>query len=615
MMQAEKVHKRNDRNVEIYKAFFIPIILLLGVVPLIARLKVVEADTATQSILQSEQVLDFFSQYKSIAIVAIGVIMLFILMLSIGWEEIKKSKVMWVYYGGLAIYLGMSGLSAYFAEHREIAIWGMADRAEGLVVILCYGVIMFYTIYMVNKEADYKYMIIPLMILVLITGIIGFFQYIGHDLLLETNLGKYLLIPEEYATVRDSVQSQYESERIYGTMYHYNYIGSFTAMMVPMFIVLAAFTKEKKYRIVLMITFLVSTFLLLGSTSRAGLIGVACSVVVFLIIFWKKVLKNIKTIAIGLGLVVVFIVVLNIWSKGSIFARIPTLVNDIKGIIMPVSSEFDYKDSLPVRNIQTVGNTIELELQDSELMIEATSENLNFKDGEGNVVEFTYGDEGYTSVDERYKGLIFSNQRVGTDITNDYVVISYNGLGLWIVEVNTPKGAYLVDVNQYQPLTLDNPETFGFRGKEKLGSARGYIWSRSLPMLKDTIWIGYGPDNYPLKFPQNDFFGKWYAYGTPYMIVDKPHNLYLQIALNQGVIALLAFLVVVMLYIVQSIKLYALKEDYSMKEMMGSACLLAVVGYLGAGMFNDSVVSVAPIFWVILGFGIATNYLMSYERI
>lgn len=612
-MQTERVLQRNDRNIEIYKIFFMPIILLLGVVPLITRLKVMEADEATQSILQSEQVLDFFSQYKSIAIVALGGIMLFILILSMGWEEMKRSKVMWVYYGGIAIYLGLSAISTFCSEYRDIAVWGMADRAEGLMVILGYAIMWFYTLYMVNKEADYKYMVVPLMILVFITGIIGFFQYIGNDLLLETDLGKTLLIPQEYASVRDSVKGQYESERIHGTMYHYNYMGSFTAMMVPMFIVLAAFTKEMKCRIACGIAFLVSTFLLFGSTSRAGLIGVGCSLIVFLIIFANKVFKNIKVIAIGIMAMVIFIFALNIWSGGSIFARIPTLINDIKAIVMPVSSDFDYKDSLPARNIETVENTIEIELQDSKLIVHATPEILYFTDEMGNEVEFTYGEEGYETQDERYKGFVFSNQRVGSGITKDYVVISYEGLGLWIVEVNTEQGAYLVDVNTYEPLELDHPETFGFRGKEKLGSARGYIWSRSLPMLKDTLLIGYGPDNYPLHFPQNDFFGKWYAYGTPYMIVDKPHNLYLQIALNQGVVALIAFLVVMILYIVQSIKLYACKEAYSIKEIMGSACLVAVVGYLGAGLFNDSVVSVAPIFWVILAFGMATNYLMKYE--
>ena len=33
--------------------------------------------------------------------------------------------------------------------------------------------------------------------------------------------------------------------------------------------------------------------------------------------------------------------------------------------------------------------------------------------------------------------------------------------------------------------------------------------------------------------------------------------------------------------------------------------LCAVVGYLATGMFNDSITSIAPIFWTLLGIGIA----------
>ena len=166
----------------------------------------------------------------------------------------------------------------------------------------------------------------------------------------------------------------------------------------------------------------------------------------------------------------------------------------------------------------------------------------------------------------------------------------------------------------YQEEEWQEPERIGFYGKERLGSARGYIWARSLPLLKETLLLGYGPDTYALHFPQDDYLGKWYAYGTTSIVVDKPHNLYLQIALNQGVIALIGFLILVGAYIVRSMKLYAFRDGYSRFDIMGIAILLGIVGYLGAGVFNDSVVSVAPIFWILLGAGMAINFLIGKER-
>ena len=54
-------------------------------------------------------------------------------------------------------------------------------------------------------------------------------------------------------------------------------------------------------------------------------------------------------------------------------------------------------------------------------------------------------------------------------------------------------------------------------------------------------------------------------------------------------------------------RLYALKKNYRAEQIYGIAIMLGVVGYLAAGIFNDSVVSVAPVFWILLGTGVALN--------
>ena len=39
---------------------------------------------------------------------------------------------------------------------------------------------------------------------------------------------------------------------------------------------------------------------------------------------------------------------------------------------------------------------------------------------------------------------------------------------------------------------LDKVESFGFENSQDFATYRGYIWSRTLPLLKDTILIGHG---------------------------------------------------------------------------------------------------------------------------
>lgn len=80
--------------------------------------------------------------------------------------------------------------------------------------------------------------------------------------------------------------------------------------------------------------------------------------------------------------------------------------------------------------------------------------------------------------------------------------------------------------------------------------------------------------------------------------------------INYGGVALLGFLAMVVIYIVDSLKLYACKNNFLEKsQMLGATTCLGVIGYLISGMFNDSVVSVAPVFWIIFGVGVALNFI------
>ena len=57
---------------------------------------------------------------------------------------------------------------------------------------------------------------------------------------------------------------------------------------------------------------------------------------------------------------------------------------------------------------------------------------------------------------------------------------------------------------------------------------------------------------------------------------DKPHNMYLQIAVNTGVISLIAFLLLIGYYAFESIRLY-IKSDFSTyKSIAGIGIFLAV---------------------------------------
>jgi O-antigen ligase len=176
----------------------------------------------------------------------------------------------------------------------------------------------------------------------------------------------------------------------------------------------------------------------------------------------------------------------------------------------------------------------------------------------------------------------------------------------------TDKGIRFVDIRG-KVYEAQNIPSWGFENREQIGSGRGYIWSRTIPMLKDTVIVGHGPDTYTIYFPQHDFVGKFKYLLSGDIIVDKPHNMYLQTAVNTGILSLIALFVLFIGYIISSISLYRKSEYDNFYAVAGFAIFVALLGYMGTGFFNDSIVSVAPVFWGLLGMGIACNSLQRGE--
>ncbi|MFR1908046.1 MAG: O-antigen ligase family protein [Clostridium neonatale] len=256
--------------------------------------------------------------------------------------------------------------------------------------------------------------------------------------------------------------------------------------------------------------------------------------------------------------------------------------------------------------------TVQVVFQNETLNISFEDNKYKFTDSSNNTISISKGDDCYLLDNDKLSTVsfkLFKSSEAADKMDVLQLAPTGDSKNSFLFKVKDDGSIHLVNPSTFEDIDIEFPETFGFAGKEKLGSARGYIWSRSIPLLKDNLILGKGPDTFVLEFPQNDLIGKYYAYDTPNMTVDKPHNLYLQIALNNGLIALIAFLGIMLIYIVDSLKLYALKKEYGTSELFGAAISLGVIGYLLAGVFNDSVISVAPIFWILLGVGVAVNYM------
>lgn len=590
--------------------FFLPISFVLAIVPLIVRAKGVQLDEFSQTIWGKSFLYDLFSQNKFLLLAIFTIIV--VIISAICFKQIfeKKDKRVHIILILSMVFLLFCLLSSIFSPYKHVAFWGVYNRAEGFIAITCYVLLFIYSIYTFKSTENYRFILIPILILVFINAFLGIFQYAGQDLI-NTELGKLISVPSSILEKNGGkFEFQYATGKLYGTLFHYNYVGSFVAVILPLLFCSMFIEDDIIYKIIIGMGFLATLWLLFGSTSRGGLVGVLGSIFFAVIMFGKLIFKNKKQLFIGICSIVVVIIGINFMTGGSVFTRVPSLFKDALSIFSN-TSDVNYKDLVPVRDVTNNNGDVQVVFQNETLNISFEDNKYKFSDSSNNRISVSKGEDCYLLNSDAFPNVSFKLLPSSeTSDKLDILKLSPTGdskVGFFF-KVKDDSSIHLVNTN-YEDIDIEELESFGFAGKEKLGSARGYIWSRSIPLLKDNLILGKGPDTFVLEFPQNDLIAKYYAYDTPNMTVDKPHDLYLQIALNNGLIALIAFLGIILIYIIDSLKLYSLKKRYETSELFGAAISLGIIGYLVAGIFNDSVISVAPIFWILLGVGTAVNYM------
>lgn len=614
MSKESKQQKLEKASERINKILFLPIACMLILVPLIVRMKVIVPNETVQNVFKKPQIVDFFAQGKAIGIMTICIIMSIMLFFLFDKTKIKKDKYIVFYSSCAGIFLFFSILSTIFSEYKDVALWGVPDRAEGLIIYLCYIFMMMYMIYSFNKPEHYKYIIIPLGIVTIILTIVGLFQWIGKDLMVNTEIGKNLIIPEKYAELKDNLATKLVGTTAYGTFSNPNYMGSFVALVFPIFMTLALLIKGWRKRIVFMILAFCSIFLLVASGSRAGMIGCIAAVIGGVILLGRlAVQKWVITVPIILvGIAVLFGA--NQMSEGKLGKQIEKLSTDIMAVIAPTDQVQDYKDTLLVREVISDNGQVIIKTQEDTLTVAVVEGELRFYDGEGQEVQYQGTKKDYRTEDERFKGIRFL--KLFIDEGNKVVggVVLRTDRNLMHFKIDYMQDIYPIDIYTQERINEIDAPAIGFRGKERVGSGRGYIWSRSIPILLDSLIIGKGPDAFSLYFPQHDYLAKFYTLRSTSIIVDKPHNMYLQIGINNSGMALVAYLILMIGYIIQSMGLYGWKEIYTSMERLGIATVLGTLGYLTAGIFNDSVVGIAFISWILLGMGVSINFFIRHQE-
>ncbi len=612
--------KNKNRKQQPEKKFslglLLPIIALLAVIPLITFMYQYDTHLSQFEWYTSyAESIDFFLYYKMVWIIVACVYMLFCMVYLFFAEE---KKAIWIKnLIPLAVYCGISLISAIVSEYAYFSFHGIFEQFESVWILIGYGVIVYYTFYIMRDEAAVKRTLNWFVGGIVVMAALGLTQVFKVDFF-RSSLGQNMITPSTYTG--GPLSFTFELGRPYLSAYNPNYVGFYVALVIPVLVALFFATKKLWQRLGYAALIASLLFILFASQSRAGIIALAVSFLIMLICMRKVFIKNWKIGIPAIALVIVAFFVINAMNGN-------VLINRMKGMFQSTPEYHSLKEIQTNKdNITIVYQTQERNSQEGKLT-EADSlvfhvtqdpdtngDIFTLTDGAGTQIPYVLSEDGFTHTvqDGRFPFSfcsIRSEEFNGFSVTIDGTPWYFTNLmkeGDTTYYCRGGAGALM-------KLYTGKEEVPYLKDHYSLANNRGFIWNRTIPLLKKYFFLGSGPDTFIIAFPNHDLVGL-YNSGHGNEIITKPHNMYLQIGVQTGVISLIALLTFFIWYFIDCLKLYWKNNYDNYLSFIGVGIFTATIGYLILGITNDSCVTVSPIFYTLIGIGLGINYKLKSEQ-
>ena len=587
-----------------------PVMFVLGFLPLILRYYSYDSRLSGFSwYAKNGNVLDFFLYYKSVFFIVVSAVMLLLLVYYGIRERQRGRRINMRLLVPALVYAVFTAISAICSDWRYFAVHGVSEHFEGVFVHLGYCTALLYGAYFLKTGKQLKAVITVWNVGIILLLIFGMFQLAGVDVI-NSRFMTWLMFPAKFWPKAGTLLGNvFEKGRVFVSLYNPNYVASYAVLVLPV-LLSVCLAAEKGWKKALYFLEAALLFLcLLGSGARSGLL-VLCMTFPLLLFFNRGSLKEWKRqLAVLAAFAVVFggtFLGYNQWKNHSVTKR---LESGFSGMEIRAEEKQEAVEALEA--IETLDDCVEITYGGEMLRIECEKKadgslSLFLSDKEGAAVETETGKEGgLVLTDERFPFQIF--QVTSNNIPHFAVEIDGED---WIFSNQTGYKGYFY-LNRYGKYTkIENARPVLFTDRyRRMFSGRGYIWGRSLPLLKDSVIIGSGPDTFAFRFPQKDYIEAKRA-GMSGAVISKPHNMYLQTGIQNGCIALAALLVLYVFYAADSVKLYWKKRKRNGLSRMGAGFFTGITGYMLVGIVNDSMIVTAPLFWMMFGLGWAVNRIV-----
>jgi len=575
--------------------YTIPIALVIILLPLIVRFGIYETGLDKVTWTQSDEYsTDLYLYCKSVCFTILSACMLILLAVDYKnvLQKIKTEKLIWIFFGGYGVFVLLSAIAS---DYQLFAWKGSVGQFESAFVLIGYIVTGLYLfIYCQEKEIAKR---VPYFFLAsaLIMSFTGLFQFLGKDLF-GTQFVQSLCIPRYVLEESGGINFVFESNRVYLTLYNPNYAGVYCAFMLVLLFSFMLSEKKLWLKAVYVIAMIGMGISLFGSGSKTGIVIAAVMMVVVLALHIRNILKYWYFALLGVVAVVACVFIgfkfnsVDLWQ---------TFVQSIK----PVKA--DYR----LTELYTDDTGVHFCYDDVEFFVAMDVSGMNIgviaacEDGTPlTITEVTDGSCHFLLSHEKLPDIPVTFMNYNNIICMDVVVDG----GDWIV-TNQFRNTYLYlnGYGKWDSITV--PERAVFTDYPTWITGRGEIWSKSIPLLKNSLLLGSGPDSFIMIYPNDDYLGE-HNTGLKNEYTTRPHNWYLQMAIQTGVVSLLLLLAGFILYLLRGTSLCvknALQEERTEEHAFVEAFFLGSVVFMLAGMINDSSVGITPLFWCMFGMALA----------
>lgn len=474
---------------------------------------------------------------------------------------VGKKWILPAAYGVLVI------LSTLFSIDKTLSLKGMWEQYETVWTLLGYLVVAVSCFWLAETEQQRRTVILAVSIGAGLEVIPGILQMLGMDIWGNS------------------------SRKVYMTLYNPNYAGVYIVLVLPLVLAGVALTVKKWQKILLAGVALLLCICLIGTGSRTGMAVLVILAVVAAVVLCPGKKKWIAVL-VCIGLPAISLAAMGTSGRTHLkngLERTMTRIEEYKFQDIHADGKKVY--------FRYMGEEIWLDMQaqDGKLMLTATDSS-----GQSLPTEWDSAGQCWKITQRPFTKCRFTlTWQEGIGI----LCMSKSGAD-WNFARKGMEGSYGY-VTRFGKIGAIEEAPAVLKGYERALSGRGYIWGRTIPLLSGHMLIGTGPDTFIEAFPQNDYVKRYNTSNAMYNeIPSKAHSIYLQSALQTGMLSMLCLLAFWIWYLAETVQVCRKQEK---RDWLAIACGISVTGYLLMGLMNDSNLATAPVFWVILGLGLAEN--------